>query len=85
MKITVTRKDIQEGCKQSSHNCPIARAVIRAIGALPEGVSIGTWDWAVAGYGRNKQPRSASRFIEKFDKTGKGKPFSFFLRPMIGT
>ncbi len=86
MKVTVTNKDIAYGCKSNESNCPIARAVNKALG-IPityGAVEVGIWDIHIMGAGSFKTSRSAKRFIQKFDSGKKVKPFTFILRDMDG-
>jgi hypothetical protein len=86
MKVKVLKKDIKKGCGGPYEgNCPIARALIRQTG-LPwyvgtdkasllgsDGISMGLADL----------PRSAKRFINKFDQSKPVEPFTFDLPPVV--
>ena len=76
MIINVTRQDIRNGDKDGRYSCPVALAIKRHT-QNPDVVV----DEEIAEISGKyyELPRSATRFILKFDKTGKGKPFKFRL------
>lgn len=81
VKIEVTERDIEEGTKKQCFSCPIARAMSRVFPNVRARVSytyvsLGCDQWGHAGY-IAELPIEAHRFIERFDRTGRGKPFEF--------
>jgi hypothetical protein len=79
MIIKVKQKHIRKGIKSSPTSCPIALAVTEHLNK--DGLNVDQ-----AGVYKRQTgeqiftlSRSAQRFIQKFDKTGKGKPFNFKL------
>ena len=76
MKIYVRRKHIKAGTRGSSRKCPIALAFEEVVGEQPlvDNDSLSTHDEGFA------LPRSAQRFIKRFDHNKPVKPFAFFLR-----
>lgn len=80
MKILVTQEHIEKGCRVSSGFCPIALAVSAAtlidnVGVTRNRIRIGALCL--------KTPRSANRFINRFDRWLEVKPFSFTLKEVI--
>jgi hypothetical protein len=89
--IKVTRKHIRNGCQEDSGSCPVALALLEQANVVY--VSVDN-DVIRASTGKKKDPyygfslldleqecsRSVTRFVNKFDKTGKGKPFNFRWR-----
>ena len=78
MKITVTKKDIQNGRRENPWFCPIARAIKRQCKLTGSRVSIGARSAAVD-YVNLDIPKSAQKFIDNFDNKKSVKPFSFYL------
>jgi hypothetical protein len=78
MIIEVKRKHIKEGLRDEPCDCPIALAMKDAGFELPMGAGVDNEHIDVADRSF-KTTRSARRFMAKFDKTGKGKPFRFRL------
>jgi hypothetical protein len=79
MKVTVTQRDINRGREGSrSSNCPLARAIRRALGDhAPVGVGFVAWE---RGDGRFVSlPKKARQFRSDFDNFGPQavEPFSF--------
>ena len=86
IKIQVTEQDINRGRKHSTANCPIAKAIRRqvkekqtassganVISVTPEHIRFGDYvDKTVS--------RSAKRFMNKFDRGGEVRPFSFIVK-----
>ena len=78
--IKVTKEDIANGCPESTNNCPIARAILRQV--KTDWVSVGYCIKVVdqdAQHLKYKCPRSAKRFINRFDNGEPVKPFNFYL------
>ncbi len=80
IRINVTQRDIDQGCRASVRSCPIARALSRHlpkfpgcdyVSAFPNLLTLGQAFW----YART--PPSASAFILAFDSTEPVRPFSF--------
>jgi hypothetical protein len=81
VKIHVTQDDIDKGIQSNCVECPVARALNRAgiKGLVASGfVSVNDGDTFYNGF-YAELPRSASRFINRFDKGWSVKPFDFFL------
>ena len=76
MKIYVRRRHIKAGKCRAARSCPIALAFEEVVGERPlvDAYSLSTHDKGFA------LPRSARRFIERFDQDKPVKPFAFFLR-----
>lgn len=79
--ISVNEEDIQRGERTQAESCPVALALYRE---LNPGVPILVYgDTIWIGLGLYKAPRSVSRFVKHFDRTGKGKPFRFFITETV--
>lgn len=77
MKIKVTEKHIKSGARGKMNYCPIALALAesgwRTPYVLPTEARKGK-------YGKIRQlPRSAQRFISRFDSSKPVKPFNFMI------
>lgn len=76
MRIEVTQEDIENGQRGSSDRCPIARAVLRNLRVIPEGLYVGLQaieteeEWF-------ELPREAKLFIRAFDGAGSDRPLPF--------
>ena len=83
MRVNVTQKDIDEGVRRSSCECPIALALKRVTQApyITVGHSYARWGAAMRDPGVKYGwfPSTASQFVADFDNDGVGKPFSFEL------
>ena len=82
IKVSVTQKHINKGCKTSGRACPIALALLDHFGVdrvevMEERMIV--YSELFHTHKTFRTARSASRFIKVFDNTGKGKPFNFFL------
>lgn len=77
MKIYVRRRHIRQGTPGKAFSCPIALAVAEIVGKVPdvenEVIYIGDGSFYVL-------PRSARRFIARFDFGKPVKPFAFTIR-----
>lgn len=74
--IKVTQADIDEGSPAAACNCPVARALNRQFG---EWWTVAV-TYAISNKGRRiALPRSAQRFIRRFDSIRDVKPFNFKL------
>ena len=77
MRVNVTRADINKGCPESVHFCPIARAVRRK---GYKRVSVGN-TICIGQYGHGLRefdlPYTAMNFVDNFDAGEVVKPFSF--------
>ena len=79
MLITVKRSDIRRGKQSDPEQCPIALALVRTDSALNgESVSISD-ERARIGWNWYNLPRSARRFVKRFDSGKKVAPFRFRL------
>lgn len=86
LRVPVTREDIRNGNPAEADSCPLYLAIDRAahlvdVGAFPayvDGVYV-----AMEDPDRNcvqiYLPQKAVEFAERFDMTGKGRPFVFTL------
>ena len=82
--IKVTKTDIKNG-KRACETCPIARALRRQ--GFDEAIVLGDGVWGQGAFmdilsDISKQrplPRSAKRFINRFDSRKLVKPFNFFV------
>lgn len=89
MKITVTQRDINKGCRSDDSNCPIARAVRRAfhykyrpsvfLDIFLDKPGIGN----ALGCRIFTMPKKARNFVSNFDFGLKVKPFSFEIKEII--
>jgi len=87
MKITVsvTQKDIDQGCASDAENCPIARAINRRLnpgfGAIVGGLGVNIYKTthAAAFVFSEIFPDRALAFIAAFDHNRKVRPFRFVL------
>ena len=80
--VQVKAKHIRYGLTNNSYNCPIALALHEQFDGGDPLVSIRVHSDVVnVGYSDYKLPRSAKRFIKRFDQLGKKavKPFNFRL------
>ena len=79
-RLQVTRSDIVQGERYSQENCPVARAVSRAIGndvvVRVRGDKVTVSD-GNGGYWENGLDISVQRVIEQFDETGAMQCFGF--------
>ncbi len=90
IKINVTQKHINKGKRMKICECPIAHAVSEhfQIDSKDKLVEVGIEDATIYNdkdkeiYKLYTLPRSASRFVVKFDDKGRNavKPFNFFLK-----
>lgn len=78
MKITVTKKDIENGFPASCSSCPIALAIRRA---TRKNILVGSSEIGhpAIGFKDIKLPKKVRLFIERFDQDIPVKPFSFTL------
>lgn len=80
--IKVTRSCISQGNQENLTSCPIAIASCNQFNLIPGTVRV--FEYAICGLDGSDEiplPRSAQRFIKKFDKYGKKgvKPFNFYI------
>lgn len=73
--IKVKRKHIINGRRGSCKVCPIAKALVEQFDTTMVNVD---GEFAQVNLVSSKLPRSASRFIDRFDDGKKVKPFNFF-------
>lgn len=78
--ITVKQKHIRKGIPFDHCNCPIALAVEDRLHATDLTTIKVSWDRIVLGEQVYELPRSARRFISKFDTNEKVTPFAFYLQ-----
>ena len=91
LKVNLLQEDIDSGCKRSAYNCPMARAVRRAVCTDPDTPS--NWEVSVSAFGigiHNKQsdlcilmscePR-VKQFIVDFDEPAGRTPVSALCNP----
>ena len=80
IKVTVTAADIKLGCAGNGGNCPVARAIQRAL-KMPQIHVTTTQVWKNYANGRTIAilPPTVQEWIRKFDVNEKVKPFSFYL------
>lgn len=81
MLIKVTKEDIELGVPDHYYECPIATAINRSTlcsAGVSEYVTIMRDNERIVHL--EKHSRLVKKFIKHFDKTGKGKPFSFKLK-----
>lgn len=84
MKIKVMKKHIKAGIKDNMISCPVALA-LREQTDLSDIKVYGpfiTWEDSrrpSSGRHRRRASRSVTRFVNRFDKIGKVKPFNFIL------
>lgn len=76
MKISVTEKHIQNGCKHSCGGCPIALA-LRDSGHLQAQVGVQSWWVHPSSIDIVALPEEAVQFIEHFDLGLSVAPFEF--------
>lgn len=74
--IKVIQKDIDDGVRTHGNECAVALAVRRAFRTKDVSVGLGSCRVKEKEY---TLPKKCEKFIERFDLTGKGKPFSFEL------
>ncbi len=81
MKIKVTQKDIENGEPCSVNRCPIALAIRthinKRVWVRGGSVSVMGGMWAIH---ETNLPRSARRFIHRFDNGNKCESFNFMLK-----
>ncbi len=85
--IRVTQEDIRKGNRESKTNCPVAIAISRVfprMHPLLVGSTMGILG-VFTGIKFIDLPRSAVRFIKKFDSCKAVKPFNFYLDIPDGT
>lgn len=77
MTIHVTSEDIAQGQAARCRTCPVALAAQRAGCERP--IVYGTHMSVVVGFARKwfQLPPDARQFVEQFDATREGEPFSF--------
>lgn len=89
LEIQVTAQDIKEGIPLSATRCPIARALRRVTGKIwaVHPSFNGLRAHALVLYGDGPQPydlpKTAARFITRFDKSLNPPPFKFNLRNVL--
>jgi hypothetical protein len=77
----VTEQDIKRGERHKTEKCPIARAARRALHSRHVEAEYDCLVVEKAGTRRRLRiPQQASDFIEDFDASGSGYPFSFEVR-----
>jgi len=83
--IKVTQEHIDSGITNSCYKCPIALAVNELV--KPSGILVGaSVNTLSIRYFKNDKlntfltPRSAQRFIKRFDRKLSVKPFNFYLK-----
>jgi len=75
MLVEVTAEDIANGTRASCANCPVARAVHRALGSP---ANVGLFEiWANDPFRQVKTTRAVRKFICDFDDGKPVAPFSF--------
>ncbi len=86
MKVTinVTQEDIKQGCSGNARNCPVARAIVRALNLTLGRVSVSNNLFIymkddVHHLGAMRTPDSVLQFIARFDTGCAVEPFSFEL------
>lgn len=85
VKIYLNEKDIEYGMPWSGGACPVARAIVRhfeEIGhQIPIQISVTNDVFINYGFSRSliNLPRSARRFISRFDQRKPVKPFNFLM------
>lgn len=89
--LSVTDSDIRQGCKGSPDNCPFARALIRATGAVWVSVNATTmhwitqagahWDAPCAQY-KVDSPEAAAQWIGCYDRGDCVSPIQCDIVPM---
>lgn len=77
--ITVTQEDILKGCPRSCFTCPLAWAVERNFPPFTFSAVSETFITPRDGSRDIKLPRSAQRFIRRFDRRLPVKPFRFYI------
>jgi hypothetical protein len=80
--IRVTAVDIALGVRESCEECPIALAIVHAIGDMPANVSVSAWDARLYRHEDTLDaalPQEARAFIERFDLGDTVEPFEFDL------
>ena len=77
MKIRVTRKHIKQGKWKNARSCPIALALV---GCGLNDVVVGSSEADIKGQCCLPLPKTARRFIERFDHGKPVKPFVFNLK-----
>jgi hypothetical protein len=81
IKISVTQKNINSGTRDECTTCPVALAIITRTGRNVL-VASDCVDFSPDNYYSGKMiplPRSARRFINRFDQAKPVEPFNFFL------
>ena len=74
MIITVTADDIKRGNRQDCFECPVARAVRRA---MSKSAWVGYFTMGWDGSKARKLPKKVASFVSRFDSGKPVKPFSF--------
>lgn len=82
VKVNTTEDDINNGRRCNSNSCPIALSVARVTGAESVAVDLTTVSICKEDcyYPHIILPKKAQHFVWRFDRKGKGKPFSFWLK-----
>jgi len=78
IRVEITREDIKTGIRKDPCNCPIAKAFKHSTDFIWVEVKPATITFDTGqGYRFMLLPRKVQKFIEKFDKGMKVKPFTF--------
>lgn len=81
IKVRVTQKNIDEGCMENFHFCPIARAV-RAAGF--ERITVDGCELSIGQYGHGQKvyrlSKKARNFVNNFDQGVPVRPFTFHAK-----
>lgn len=78
-KITVGEKDIKYGKRRDMYNCPVARAICKTFKIPISSKLVQVWSRGVDINEEAQISNNVTKKIERFDKTGIMKPFSFYL------
>ena len=77
VRVEVTQEDIEKGKRKAGWACPIARAIKRRVPqSRRRDVFVEHALWEV-GYHVRPLPRTAQRFVKRFDAGEPVKPFAF--------
>lgn len=84
VKISVTQDDINSGVRNACLDCPIALAIKRAGHIAKVGSEVVYLPPNVRrAFRPTSLPRSAQRFIRRFDQAKPVEPFNFFLEMTV--